>query len=318
MLTAHAQEWHAEPGSTPLVTVDFVTVTNNPYRLFNPVMFGEGVLGLDSHEEVRGGNCDTWRPEEIPADLYSDLYYCQEWHVEFYHENKCNSDRRDVILRMNATNTLDLDATYDLAPEWLLSFGFSSAFECAQDVGQFEVSVNILTSLDGVEYDVPRLGYLNDRFYFRLSFSSGDIMTGAELVQMQITTQEGNPICADCINSPALDVNVINTTYDDYRFDMILHESVFQQHNMVNFILDFEVFRDGGGRRFLSESSAIELRLALQVMSSLDFKGSEYLNTNSAFIFFIIMNHTHTRFIEKYVNHYRYQVFGTSRDYRYT
>ena len=100
-------------------------------------MFGEGVLGLDSHEEVRGGNCDTWRPDEIPADLYSDLYYCQvksyvpflknsffeEWHVEFYHENKCNSDRRDVILRMNATNTLDLDATYDLAPEWLLSFG---------------------------------------------------------------------------------------------------------------------------------------------------------------------------------------------------
>ena len=63
-------------------------------------------------------------------------------------------------------------------------------------MGQFEVSVNILTSLDGVEYDVPRLGYLNDRFYFRLSFSSGDIMTGAELVQMQITTQEGNPICA--------------------------------------------------------------------------------------------------------------------------
>ena len=40
-------------------------------------MFGEGVLELDSHREVRGGNCDTWRPDEIPGDLYSDLYYCQ-------------------------------------------------------------------------------------------------------------------------------------------------------------------------------------------------------------------------------------------------
>ena len=133
-------------------------------------------------------------PISVCKGLNKGWLFVEDDQTAFFHVFFClNENLIDVWTLWFIYN---IHMTFPLLRTFVISWGFSSAFECAQDVGQFEVSVNILTSLDGVEYDVPRLGYLNDRFYFRLSFSSGDIMTGAELVQMQITTQEGNPICA--------------------------------------------------------------------------------------------------------------------------
>lgn len=123
VITGSAQEASIING--PLIDVTFKTATSSPWKLLSKNATSEHIAEMIQFEEISNQTC-----------IYHGVaHYCQEWVVSFYSERECHEGGREI--------NVDFWSKYreDLRPiSMSIVLSGSSAFECAQDLGSFELT----------------------------------------------------------------------------------------------------------------------------------------------------------------------------------
>jgi len=139
-------------GTNPKVDITYTTVIKKPWTLTNPVAQGNAIAGDPTYAQVAAGSCDTFT--EIPSFLQSDLFYCQTWHLQFPGDRRCTTEARTVSVAYSATSDRGNEADVDFS--WEFDLGFSSAFDCSEDLGSFQIAIIIEGSSGGNDnFDNP-------------------------------------------------------------------------------------------------------------------------------------------------------------------
>jgi len=247
-------------GTHPLVDITFTTVIKNPWKLTNPVAEGNAIAeGFDgtTYEVKAEGLCSTFT--DLPPFLQSDNFYCQTWHLQFEGDKRCSTEARGVKVAYTAEEPRGESATVDFS--WEFDLGFSSAFDCSEDLGTFQISIIVEgSSGDGVNFDTPGDAYLDDWYYFRIGVSSGAPVTSVNIADLQILSSQGEPLCEDCKSVEALQIGVSDYSPDNFIVQLILDSSVFGGHfsSQIDFTFDITMSTQRRRRRLAEMSDAKE------------------------------------------------------------
>jgi len=155
-----------------------------------------------------------------------------------------------VSVAYDATEPRGTEA--DVSFSWEFDLGFSSAFDCSEDLGSFQIAVIVEGSSGGnKEFGNPGKAYLDDIYYFRIGISSGAPVTQVDIVGMEIMNAQGEPLCENCETIDALAVGISDYSPDNFIVHLILHNSVFGGQLSTNIDFTFEITMSAERRRRL-------------------------------------------------------------------
>jgi len=97
---------------------------------------------------------------------------------------------------------------------------------------------------------------LDDWYYFRVGASSGAPITAVNLVDLEILSAEGEPLCTDCETIPELQIGVSDYSPDNFIVQLILHSSVFSGHLSTQMDFTFDITMSPERRRRLKEANS--------------------------------------------------------------
>jgi len=139
---------------------------------------------------------------------------------------------------------------------WDLDLGSSSAFECAQNLGEFQISLQIEGSSGGNKnFDTPGVAFLDDWYYFRVGASAGAPVTGVSIKKLDIQSASGEFLCEDCATNDELGLGISDWNPDNFIVHLLLDRDMFEGHLTVSFSFTFEVKMSAlaGRRRMLQD-----------------------------------------------------------------
>jgi len=202
---------------------------------------------------VKQGDCTQF--SKLPSFLQNDALFCQSWNLQFEGDTHCNNDDRKLKLLFDASEPSGRTTT-PLDMSWDLDLGSSSAFECAQNIGEFQISLQIEGSSGGNKnFDTPGVAYLDDWYYFRVGASAGSPVTGVSIKNLAIQSATGEFLCEDCGTNEELGLGISDWNPDNFIVHLLLDESMFKGHLTVSFSFTFEVKMSAlaGRRRMLQD-----------------------------------------------------------------
>jgi len=151
---------------------------------------------------------------------------------------------------------------------WDLDLGQSSAFECAVNLGTFEISLQIEGSSGGNKnFDTPGNAILDDYYFFRVGASAGAPVTSVSIQNLAIQSASGDFLCEDCQSIDALGIGISDWNPDNFIVHLLLDSEVFKGHSTVSFAFTFEVKMSAtaGRRRLQDAEQTVEQRVTLRL-----------------------------------------------------
>merc|ERR1711953_766721 len=155
---------------------------------------------------------------------------------------------------------------------WEFDLGFSSAFVCAEDLGEFQIAITLegtthLSIANSNNWETPSEAYIDQWYFFRIGASSGAPIRSVNLVDLQILSEQGQPLCEDCESIPELQIGVSDYSPDNFIVQMILHNSVFGGHYSTQLDFTFEIVMtpEERRRRRLEEGQYVSEKVSLQL-----------------------------------------------------
>jgi len=235
-------------GTYPQVDITYTTVIKRPWSLTNPEAEGNAIAETPTYSELKSGTCDTFT--EMPAFLQSPRFYCQTWNLQFGGDKRCSSEARNVAVTYDATEPRGTEEDVELS--WGFDLGFSSAFDCSEDLGSFQIAITVEGSSGGnTNFENPGEAYLDDWYYFRIGASSGAPITEINIMALEIMTPQGVPLCENCETIEALQIGVSDYSPDNFIVQLILDSSVFGGHLSTKMEFTFEITMSPERRRRL-------------------------------------------------------------------
>jgi len=257
------------PGENPLIEIQYTTIIKAPWFLIEPVASGTAINGDVVFETVRQAPCTQFT--DLPEFLQSEALICQEWNLKMEGDRHCNKDARQVNIAYTATEPNGQQDVLSIS--WELDLGSSAAFECAIDLGTFEIALQIEGSSGGNKnFDTPGEAFIDDWYYLRIGASSGAPVTSVSLDNLDIQSAGGAYLCEDCQTVPELQIGISDWNPDNFIVHMILDSSMFSGHLTVTFSFTFGVemsaTTDSTRRRLQDTEQKVEQKLTLRLQPS--------------------------------------------------
>jgi len=257
------------PGENPLIEIQYTTIIKAPWFLIEPVASGTAINGDVVFETVRQAPCTQFT--DLPEFLQSEALICQEWNLKMEGDRHCNKDARQVKIAYTATEPNGQQDVLSIS--WELDLGSSAAFECAIDLGTFEIALQIEGSSGGNKnFDTPGEAFIDDWYYLRIGASSGAPVTSVSLDNLDIQSAGGAYLCEDCQTVPELQIGISDWNPDNFIVHMILDSSMFSGHLTVTFSFTFGVemsaTTDSTRRRLQDTEQKVEQKLTLRLQPS--------------------------------------------------
>jgi len=223
IISAVAEETR-QLGTNPLVDIYYTTVIKKPWTLTQPSATGNAIVGDPAYNLVEAGSCHTFTA--LPKFLQTDRFHCQSWHLQFPGDRRCTTEARTVSVAYMAEEPRGVEKGVDFA--WEFDLGFSSAFDCAEDLGAFQIAI-VVEGSSGAnkDFDAPSDAYLDDHYYFRIGISSGAPVTAVIIADLQIRSADGHDLCEDCRSIEELDIGISDYSPDNFIVHIYLDSSVF-------------------------------------------------------------------------------------------
>lgn len=233
--------------------------------MINPKASGSAINGDVTFNPLKAGPCTQF--SDLEYFLQDDSLFCQSWNLEFEGDRHCSVDARTVSISYTAEAKGNQE---ELSMSWDLDLGSSSAFECAVDLGTFEIALQIEgSSGDKDNFDNPTVAYLDDSYYFRIAASSGSPVTAVSVDTVEIQSATGDYLCTDCQDMADLGLIVTDWNPDNFILQMILASSLFQGHLTATFTFTFDIemsaSTDPTRRRLQDAGQQVQQRVMLRL-----------------------------------------------------
>jgi len=251
-------------GKAPLVAIQYITVIKAPWQLGAPSASGIAISGESNFYMIQSSSCKEFG-DAVAHYFRSDNFYCQEWRLEFEGDRRCTLEHRSVQLGYSAM--MYGTAMENINFSWELNLGYSSAFECADDLGNFQIALQIEGRSGGnTNFDNPGQAFFDDWYYFRFAASSGAPITSINIVDVQIESVDGDILCDDCLNIPELQIGISDYSPDNFIVQLFLDSTIFGGHLHATMTFGFEVIMSPtGNRRRLQENELLREGVTLNL-----------------------------------------------------
>jgi len=183
-----------------------------------------------------------------------DGFICQDWIAIFDTVYDCAPDTiRSVLFQFDAYYNGTFQKSLEMKQE--LQLGKSSAFTCANVIGNFELSSRITHSLDGENFEtdfVPAV--IDEDYWLKIVFSSTTRIKKVTLKRINVQ-QNGIEICENCMNVDAFNhsKHEDDSNESEDRFKFNLTSALFNVGATITMSLDYEIdYREGGRRRLVT------------------------------------------------------------------
>jgi len=225
-------------GQNPLIEIHFTTIIIRPWKLVQPVASGDAIVGGIEFTTLKEGSCDQF--SELESVLQDAQLYCQTWALEFEGDRHCKSDSRQLSVAFNAVEPNGKQEA--LSMSWELDLGHSAAFECAIDLGTFEIALQVEGASGGNKnFDFPGEAFLDDWYYFRITASSGAPITAISITDLDIQSATGEYLCQNCQSLTELGIGISDWNPDNFVVHMKLDSSIFSGHLTATLSFSFLV-----------------------------------------------------------------------------
>jgi len=259
----------AQKGQNPLMEVQFTTIVNMPWKLIEPRANGSAITNLLSFQPTQQDTCDNFADLEQEF-LKQSILYCQRWVLRFEGDRHCNNQPR--ALHIDFISEADNGQRSPTTLSWDLDLGSSPAFECAHDLGTFQVSVQVEGHNDANgDFTSPSKAYLDEFYYFRFTGSSGAPVTSLSVTNLDVQNAETSEfICQACQLKQELKWSLKDMDVDNYITALELDSSVFAGLRFVtfDFTIEVEMSADTGRRRLAETGEKLHQKVTLSLDSS--------------------------------------------------
>lgn len=259
----------AQKGQNPLMEVQFTTIVNMPWNLIEPRANGSAITNLLSFQPTQQDTCDNFADLEQEF-LKQSILYCQRWVLRFEGDRHCNNQPR--ALHIDFISEADNGQRSPTKLSWDLDLGSSPAFECAHDLGTFQVSVQVEGHNDANgDFTSPSKAYLDEFYYFRFTGSSGAPVTSLSVTNLDVQNAETSEfICQACQLKQELKWSLKDMDVDNYITALELDSSVFAGLRFVtfDFTIEVEMSADTGRRRLAETGEKLHQKVTLSLDSS--------------------------------------------------
>jgi len=239
-------------GTHPLVDITYTTVIKFPWKLESPVAEGNAIIGNIVYNIKTEGACDTFT--DLPAFLQQPDYYCQTWHLQFDGDRRCTTEGRTVKVGYSAVQPRGENEPVEFS--WEFDLGFSSAFDCSEDLGTFQIAI-IVEGSSGADknWETPGEAYLDDWYHFRIGISSGAPVQAVNIADLQIYNSQNEPLCEDCMAVEALQIGISDYSPDNFVVQLVLDSSIFGGviSTQIDFTFDITMSPERRRRRLQQE-----------------------------------------------------------------
>jgi len=250
-----------------LIEIQYTTIIKAPWFLIDPVATGSAVNGATVFKVVRQGDCTQFKT--LPSFLQMKELFCQEWNLQIEGDRHCTKDARQVNVAYTAAEPNGRQD--ELSMSWELDLGSSAAFECAVDLGTFEIALQIEGASGGNKnFDTPGAAFLDDWYYLRVGASSGAPVTSVSVDNLNIQSATGESLCEDCARTaPELQLGVSDWSPDNFVVHFILDSSIFAGHLTATLSFTFGVemspTASNNRRRLQDAEQKVEQKLTLRL-----------------------------------------------------
>jgi len=252
----------------PVVLVHFITIINIPWRLMDPIASGGAITGNHNFTLVRSDTCDQFT--DLDSILQAPVLYCQEWILKFDGDTHCTSTPRNVQVSYTAKEPQG--RTNALSMSWVFDLGTSAAFECAHNLGEFQIALQLEGASGGNKnFASPGKAFLDDWYFFKITASSGAPVTAVTMEKLDIEGQNGKSICSACnATKPELKLRISDWSPDNFVIAIFLDKSLFHGHLFATMSFTFEVSMDVNTvrRRLMDSQQSIDQRVTLTLAPS--------------------------------------------------
>jgi len=259
----------AQKGQNPLMEVQFTTIVNMPWKLIEPQANGSAITNLLSFQPTQQDTCNNFADLEQEF-LKQSILYCQRWVLRFEGDRHCNNQPR--ALQIDFISEADNGQRSPTTLSWDLDLGSSPAFECAHDLGTFQVSVQVEGHNDANgDFTSPSKAYLDEFYYFRFTGSSGAPVTSLSVTNLDVQNAETSEfICQACQLKQELKWSLKDMDVDNYITALELDSSVFAGLRFVtfDFTIEVEMSADTGRRRLAETGEKLHQKVTLSLDSS--------------------------------------------------
>jgi len=251
-----------------LVEIQYWTVIKKPWFLMHPVATGNAIVGDYNFQTLRQDSCNQFSILKGPEE-FVESFFCQEWNLQFEGDRRCNADLREVNITYSASEPNQVHTTA-VAHSWELNLGSSPAFECAKDIGAFQIALAIEGASGGNKnFDTPGEAFLDDWYYLRVAPSSGSPVTAVFIENLDIQSATGAYLCQNCETVSELQIGISDWNPDNFVVHMILDSGMFAGHLTATLSFTFGVEMSVTGnshRRRLQElETQVESKLTLRL-----------------------------------------------------
>jgi len=199
--------------------------------------------------------------------MQSDALFCQTWMLEFEGDTHCNTDPRKLSVSFVALEPNGTEEEIEMS--WDLDLGSSAAFECAVNLGTFQIALQIEGSSGGnTNFDAPGKAFLNDWYYWRVGASSGAPVSGVSISNLDIQSASGEMLCTDCQTNDELGIGISDWSPDNFIIHMFFDDDMFKNHLTVSFSFTFEVTMSATAnnrRRLQDAEQQVEQKVTLRL-----------------------------------------------------
>jgi len=250
-----------------LIEIQYTTIIKSPWFLIDPVATGSAVNGATVFKAIKQGDCTQFK--SLPPFLQIKELFCQEWNLQMEGDRHCTKDARQVNVAYTAAEPNGRQD--ELAMSWELDLGSSAAFECAVDLGTFEISLQIEGASGGNKnFDTPGKAFIDDWYYLRVGASSGAPVTSVSVENLDIESATGESLCQDCATTvPELQLGVSDWSPDNFIVHMILDSSIFEGHLTATLSFTFGVemspTANNNRRRLQDAEQRVQQKLTLRL-----------------------------------------------------
>jgi len=220
-------------GKDPWIEMIFTTATNKPWTLERIRAHSRYVVFVHQFEETNTQNCTVQGVESL----------CQTWFLKFTTTRHCTKFNRDLEIAFLARYAHVSSYEEINIP---IQFGGSSAFECAEDVGEFAITSQALVSTDGETYTTDAeadLFTVEQRGYIQIALSSASgAISSVELRDLKFYSS-AMPSAVRCDEhcKDLLNVQIIDSRYWRFTFSFFLAKVLFPYEEVVSVDIEMHV-----------------------------------------------------------------------------
>jgi hypothetical protein len=238
----------------PWIEVEFTTATSHPWTLDYENATSEYIVELHEFEKTEQWDC---------GNVNGRKSLCQTFSMKFTTKPDCDSARRDILITFLAEYTNSNSHQQVKKVTLPIEISGSSAFQCAENIGTFEIATETWLSLDGDDFVAPSNiseVVIGEDLYLKVAFSSGtnNIETvGVEDILISTSSIPYNMRCTDCQDNANINFTVIDDSHSEFTFKITFAEEIFNEPQAVTIRFNFYVTYQL--RRYLVEFSASDL-----------------------------------------------------------